>query len=55
MESKNNDSNLDKPETKEEYFQRLEKAAHAVDEGHKVTFTTNEFDKLVKETLKYHA
>lgn len=50
--SKSSDSNLDNNETKEEYFQRLEKAACAVDEGHKVSFTTNEFDKLVNETLK---
>ena len=50
--SKRSDSNLDNYETKEEYFNRLEKAARAVDEGHKVSFTTNEFDKLVSETLK---
>jgi len=50
--SKTSDSNLDNNETKEEYFNRLEKAARAVDEGYKVSFTTNEFDKLVSETLK---
>ncbi|MBK8625496.1 MAG: hypothetical protein IPN86_08030 [Saprospiraceae bacterium] len=55
MQCKSNDTRLVNNETKEEYFHRLEKAARAVDEGHKVSFTRNEFDKLVNETLKSHA
>lgn len=50
--SKSDDSNLDKTETKEEYYQRLEKAAQTVENGNKITFTTKEFDELVNETLK---
>ena len=53
--SKSDDSNLDKNETKEDYFHRLEKAARAVDEGNKISFTPNEFDELVNETLKCNA
>jgi len=41
--SKSNDSKLDKNETKEEYLHRLEKAAHDVDEGNKISFSTNGF------------
>ncbi|MBK9735212.1 MAG: hypothetical protein IPO92_09700 [Saprospiraceae bacterium] len=50
--SKSTDLNIGKKETKEEYFQRLEKAARAVDEGNKISFTPDEFDELVNETLK---
>ncbi len=50
--TKSEDFNFEKKETKEEYFQRLEKAARVVDDGNKISFTPKEFDKLVNEAMK---
>lgn len=45
------DFGLNKTETKEEYITRIIKAAKNVENGHVVSFTDNELDKLNKQLI----